>query len=1070
MKQILLILAITIASLSSFSQKYKNLLEQAENAFNNYEFAKAVDIGEKALEKVQKSKGVNSVEYATLKSDVAIYYYYNYNDEECQKYLDEAIEIVRNIKGEENDDFIKVYANKGYIASLNQKYKTAEVISAKLLRLTEKLHGKNNEDYTILLSNYALIINNLGQYNKALQLFFNAKELFKVTGLDKKVEYADLLNNIASTYQDLGKFLDAENYYQKAAKLYKKFVGANDYSYATVKRNLGDLYLSMNRNDDAIKALYEAQDIYINVVGEQSAENAHVLSFIAVAAKNRGDYTSSEDYYLKAKEIFKKTVGEKSATYLQCLSNLANLYSTTGRFNEAEILYNEAINNNWLVDENPIKYLTFLQNLGLLYINMQEYDKAKSILESSYRQYKLLIGKDDYNTVFIINNLAGVYAWLGETEKSIETYNKSIQLLKDANLTNIDDYYTAVFNLAITYIDKNDYKNAQLYLIEALKIAKKIKGNKNPEYSINLGILAWTYEMLGNYNEAEKYYLQAMKNLAYILQKNFMFMSALEKEKLWAQFKLQFAEFNYFALKRYEQNPEILNFLYRYNILSKSVILNSARKLIKKIFAKNDAGLIAKFNKYRASKEYLNKLYSIPEKNIVSNTEIDSLEKQINIIEKQLINETQAFANDEPIENFSWEDVKNVLNKNEAAIEIIRVPNYGSENEPYELYYAALIIKSETTNYPELVIFKNGRDMDGKLSDEYYYKIFNKTEDTQSYNYFWGPINEKLNGINKIYLGIDGIYEVLNVNTLKNPETNRFLIEDYDIRLVSNTKQIIDIKKREQYNFATHNNSIALFGYPNYYLDVTKGLTSDKDKILALGQKNQTRKFERQFQYINDLPGTKKEVNLINGILKENNWQTAIYEGNNALENKVKKLNNPTILHLATHGFFDFDITDENEYTNARVIGKIAKRNPLFRSGILLAGSGFVLKMVEGDIQQLHNLEDGVLSAYEASVLNLDKTEIVILSACLTRVGNIKLNDSEGYYGMLSAFLMAGAKSVIASCWPVDDFATQELMTIFYSNLVHSNDKYKTFREAQIELIKKYPEPYYWGAFIMVGD
>ena len=141
----------------------------------------------------------------------------------------------------------------------------------------------------------------------------------------------------------------------------------------------------------------------------------------------------------------------------------------------------------------------------------------------------------------------------------------------------------------------------------------------------------------------------------------------------------------------------------------------------------------------------------------------------------------------------------------------------------------------------------------------------------------------------------------------------------------------------------------------------------------------------------------------------------------------------------------------------------------MLRSGVYLAGANRVLKggATEPD------LDNGILTAYEASQLNLQGTELVVLSACGTGLG--KTEAGEGVFGLRRGLQEAGAQTVLMSLWPVPDEETRELMTRFYEKWLSGMEKHEALRQAELEVRKKVRAregqdvPFFWGAFVLVG-
>jgi CHAT domain-containing protein len=291
---------------------------------------------------------------------------------------------------------------------------------------------------------------------------------------------------------------------------------------------------------------------------------------------------------------------------------------------------------------------------------------------------------------------------------------------------------------------------------------------------------------------------------------------------------------------------------------------------------------------------------------------------------------------------------------------------------------------------------------------------------------------KSLGKFNRIYLSLDGIYNQLNPATFYNSESNKYLGEEMELYLLSTTKELTETPVS-----SLNKKKALLIGDPDFRLDNnTEPKTPETET---------TRSYHGTI--FTDLPGTDKELKSINSTLTAFGWKTQVFSRKDAGEDKIKQFKYPSLVHIATHGFF---------------LGNTTKdvTTPMLSSGIALAG---VNARPENKKQ-----EDGVLTAYESMNLQLDSTELVVLSACETGLGETK--TGEGVYGIQRGLRVSGAKTIIMSLWKVDDTATQELMSNFYKEWIATGNKHTAFHKAQAIIKKKYIYPYYWGAFVMVGE
>ncbi len=216
---------------------------------------------------------------------------------------------------------------------------------------------------------------------------------------------------------------------------------------------------------------------------------------------------------------------------------------------------------------------------------------------------------------------------------------------------------------------------------------------------------------------------------------------------------------------------------------------------------------------------------------------------------------------------------------------------------------------------------------------------------------------------------------------------------------------------------------------------------------------------------------------------------THVLTGNNATETRLMGLHGPKILHLATHGFFlPYDQVAERSIISRDIESRVRDdpffqklaKNPLLYSGLALAGAntrgsgksnGRIPTAAEFSLKrELGEYDDGILTAAEFARLDLAGTQLVVLSACDTGMGEIQ--QGEGVNGLRRAVMLAGAETQVVSLWKVDDEATKLLMKDYYTHLYKGEGRSEALRSAQLTRMaaSDHQHPSFWGAFIPIGD
>jgi tetratricopeptide (TPR) repeat protein len=1043
-------------SLNSLGNLYKNM--------RNY--IKAEPYYLQALEIRKKAQGPEHPEVGFLLNNLGVLYDEMGDYAKAAPYYQQTLEIRKKTQGPEHPDVATSLHNLGVLYYYLGNYSKAETYYQQALEIRKKVLGPEHPEVGALLSNLGALYEEMADYTKAEPYYQQTLEILKKALGPEHPDVGTLLNNLGILYDNMGDYSKAETYYQQALEIRKKALGPEHPDVASSLHNLGVLYGKMGYYAKSGSYKLQALEILKKDLGPEHPDVASSLDGLGGFHTEMGDYAKAEPYYLQALEIRKKVIGPEHHEVGASLSNLGVLYDLMGNYAKAEPNKLQAleIKKKALGPEHP-DVGDALNNLGVLYDNMGDYAKARTLYLQALDILKKALGPDHPAVGASLNNLGLLYNNIGDYAKSEPYYLQALEIKKKALGQEHPDVAYSLDGLGVLYWNMGDFSKAEPNYLQALEIRKKALGSEHPDVGDALSNLGILNHGVPNYPKAEGFYLNWNTNKKGQIQRYFPFLSDNEKAKFYdSKLSGKQANFLSFCVDRYPGQKAIAGILYNDQLATKGLLLNSAAKWKHRIKTAGDKKLNRLYDDWETSRNKLNKLLQSTDS--TERAGIDSVERKTEKMEKELSLRSENFAKLADKKLVNWKDVQKALKPGEAAVEIVRVKKFGIEktvtdtSDPKKpvyqvkgltdtIYYAALIVKPGSI-IPEMVILKNGNDMEGKYLKYYQNLIKNKLDDNKSYQQFWQKIGTRLEGSKRIYFSPDGVYHNLNLNTLFNPKTKKYLLEEKDIRIVTVTKDIVNPSPVEE-----DNKLAELVGFPSYYTNQTGQIAAVSERkspelIYGLSLKSTCS--------LAELPGTKTEVDKIAGILTEKGWEVKNYTGSSALEENIKESYKPRLLHVATHGFFQPDTTKGS--------------NPLLRSGLMLAGEGNTLKGEKNETG-----EDGILTAYEAMNLNLDNTDLVVLSACETGLGEIK--NGEGVYGLQRAFKVAGAKSIIMSLWKVSDQATQELMVSFYRNWLGNavgasaqtaNSKRSAFLKAQKELKAKYPDPYYWGAFVMVGE
>lgn len=899
------------------------------------------------------------------------------------------------------------------------KYKESFAPATRALEIRERILGTENERTALAIALLGTVSRDLGDQKKSEMYYAKALNIFEKINKADTLDAADIINNLATKFQRRGDFAESEKLYLRALEIRERELGSNSNRVASNLNNLGIFY------------------------------------------RERGDYAKAQESYERSIAIREQLFGAESVEATFTLNNLAYFYYTKGDYRAALKIHERvlAIREKKLAPDHPYIGET-LDNMAVVYADSGEPEKAETLYLRAVENREQKFGKENIRTAPTLSNLAKLYAERGDLVKADSLFRR-VLTIAEKNL-NRDEIEFAVYlkRIGDFYILKGDYEKAGDFLERALEIRRKVLGTENFEVGRTCSSLARLYLLKAEAARATAFQECANR----IDEKNIALNLFIGTEHAKLSYMKLLAEDLDQTINLQISLPDSKPALEQ---AVTTVLQRKGRVLdavagsltdLRRRFDAKDQILLQKLNDTLAAlaELSLNKPENISPEDYQK--QIGDLEEQKSGIEDEISRRSKGiFELPKPV---TLAKMRNEIPQNSALVEfsLYRTPDKKSGSTAKgESRYIAFVIRNQGETHS--VKLGSAAEIDAAVD------IYRKAlRDQNSRNFqaaanviyqkLMKPIQPFLTDTTQLLISPDGNLNLIPFEALTN-EKNQYLIEQYAFTYLSGGRDLLRLKTPREYKDTSLIVANPSFGESRRKENPPGSAARSEVKRSVTAARNLSE------TYFAPLAATTAEARSIQALFPN----AVLLTGAQANESALKQAIAPRILHIATHGFF-LENAGESETSknsqNRRANAETETENPLLRSGIALAGAN---KNKNRDAK-----DDGILTALEASGLNLWGTKLVVLSACDTGLGDVK--NGEGVYGLRRAFMLAGTESLVMSLWAVSDYATRELMTDYYKNLKNGTGRGEALRQIKLAMLKKKgrEHPFYWAAFIQSGE
>lgn len=954
--------------------------------------------------------------------------------------------IAGNLTEKEKKDVGHLYAMNGYMYATSFKHgDNIQLVKARTIleeimpyadgKVKEYALPKISESWFFEGAEYQLS----QQYEKALTCYQNALKGYQKLGKTK--DAISVLQHIAEIKGTLYDVAGSEDAYKQALVLAKQ-IGKTDAQMEILKGlwNLGNTIGNVQKAQTYAASIDSLMDVTADLQAKYTYYNQK-----GNEAKVLGQYGIAEQWYLRGKDLAERPdINKVAANRHLSYSNLRNLYAAMGQYDDA-ILYAKKVIEEFQTHtpKTDAAYNMPYMALADIYRLLGDKENCYKSLDKLFETASRITEAKELSPVYITRGMC--HFAFKDYQSALNDYKKADELLAAKYPQTDGDRITLLALIGGVEHQLGNYaKSEQLYRKYA-ECTKGLYGEKSLQ-QINAQIyLANAEGFAGNITNGCKDYAAAEQQLKALMKQRIPYMSSTEREGLWGSLSSLFTMMTPYALEAKQMQTAFTKSSYDALVMSKSFLLESERSMYDVIKRKGTAEDMHDYTMLACMKNRV----KVWEKDYKANADsILNLSRKVTRLENQLANRCKGYSDGTDFMNVDYDAVKQALGPNEVLIDFT---DYISQSQGRK--YAAYII-NKVQDYPLLkALFAESQiDSLGIVRPDMYYSE-DYSEDILKL--LWNPLKESVSEGATIYYVPSQLLFQISLESLPMPDGS-LLGNHYHFVRLSSARELVKMKSNDS---GSRENTAVLYGGLQYDMETT-AMTEESKKYDLSNLLAIRREIARGDSIYHELQGTKEEILKIENVLESNKWKVTSYMGTNGTEESFLNMHgkSPRLLHLATHGFYYSPSKAEKVdylkgYTDAMSL-----------SGLVLAGGNAAWLG-----KQLPNgVLGGILTANDIARLDLNNTDMVVLSACQTGQGKA---TAEGLYGLQRAFKKAGVGTIVMSLWSVSDMTTSEFMIAFYKCLADKNNawnKRKAFEQAKEIIRKKHPDPYHWAAFVML--